>query len=204
MDTAVTLVAFREGAVEVDGARLRYREAGQGSALVHLSGPDGLTPAHGLLAQRFRVVMLRGRSAAAPRGDGGPGDPPARSRRLRLMGTASDGATALGLALLEPTRVRALVLEAPTAGERRGSGAPASGRRDAHAGAARHSRRRESAPALGRACKARIAGSHLVFVYDAGAAIGRDRPEAFAEVVADFLERREAFVISRARTVLHP
>ncbi len=58
--------------------------------------------------------------------------------------------------------------------------------------------------ALGRASKTRIAGSHLVFVYDAGPAIGRDRPEAFAEVVADFLERREAFVISRARTVLHP
>jgi pimeloyl-ACP methyl ester carboxylesterase len=120
-----------------------------------------------------------------------------------LMGTASDGATALGLALLEPTRVRALVLEAPTEGsdgdlERRLPDVATPtlvllGTRDDASGAA-----------LGRTCKARIAGSHLVFVYDAGAAVGRDRPQAFAEVVADFLERREAFVISRARTVLHP
>jgi hypothetical protein len=43
-----------------------------------------------------------------------------------------------------------------------------------------------------------------VFVYDAGPAIGADRPEAFAEVVADFLERREAFVISRGPTAIHP
>ena len=41
---------------------------------------------------------------------------------------------------------------------------------------------------------------HLVFVYDAGHAISTDRPEAFTEVVADFLERHEAFVISRTET----
>jgi pimeloyl-ACP methyl ester carboxylesterase len=45
---------------------------------------------------------------------------------------------------------------------------------------------------------------HLVFVYDAAHAISTDRPEAFTEVVSDFLERREAFVISRAETVIHP
>jgi len=31
-----------------------------------------------------------------------------------------------------------------------------------------------------------------------------DRPEAFADVVADFLDRHEAFVISRTPTVIHP
>jgi pimeloyl-ACP methyl ester carboxylesterase len=46
--------------------------------------------------------------------------------------------------------------------------------------------------------------AHLVFVYDAAHAISTDRPEAFAEVVADFVERREAFVISRNETVIHP
>jgi hypothetical protein len=43
-----------------------------------------------------------------------------------------------------------------------------------------------------------------VFVYDAGHGISTDRPEAFAEVVVDFLERHEAFVISRTETVIHP
>jgi pimeloyl-ACP methyl ester carboxylesterase len=45
---------------------------------------------------------------------------------------------------------------------------------------------------------------HLVLVYDAGHGIATDRPEAFAEVVSDFVERREAFVISRTETVVHP
>jgi pimeloyl-ACP methyl ester carboxylesterase len=46
--------------------------------------------------------------------------------------------------------------------------------------------------------------SHLVLVYDAGHSISTERPEAFAEVVADFLNRHEAFVISRVETVIHP
>ena len=60
------------------------------------------------------------------------------------------------------------------------------------------------APAMGSVYKALIPGCHLVFVYDAGHAISTDRPEAFTEVVLDFLERHEAFVISRTETVIHP
>ena len=60
------------------------------------------------------------------------------------------------------------------------------------------------APAMGRVYKDLIPGCHLVFVYDAGHGISTDRPEAFAEVVADFLERHDAFVISRTQTVIHP
>ena len=60
------------------------------------------------------------------------------------------------------------------------------------------------APAMGRVYKDLMPNAHLVFVYDAGHAIGTERPEAFTEVVVDFLERREAFVISRAHTVIHP
>lgn len=60
------------------------------------------------------------------------------------------------------------------------------------------------APAMGRVYKELLANCHLVFVYDAGHAISTDRPEAFAEVVVDFLERHEAFVINRAQTLIHP
>jgi pimeloyl-ACP methyl ester carboxylesterase len=59
-------------------------------------------------------------------------------------------------------------------------------------------------PAMGRIYKDLMPGCHLVFVYDAGHAISTDRPEAFTEVVADFLDRHAAFVISRAQTVIHP
>jgi pimeloyl-ACP methyl ester carboxylesterase len=57
---------------------------------------------------------------------------------------------------------------------------------------------------MGRIYKDLMPNCHLVFVYDAAHAISTDRPEAFAEVVVDFLERHEAFVISRAETVIHP
>jgi len=60
------------------------------------------------------------------------------------------------------------------------------------------------APAMGRIYKDLIPDAHLVFVYDAGHAIGAERPEAFVEVVGDFLERTDAFVISRTKTVILP
>jgi len=59
-------------------------------------------------------------------------------------------------------------------------------------------------PEMGRVYKELMPNCHLVLVYDAAHAISSDRPEAFAEVVEDFLERHEAFIISRAETVIHP
>jgi pimeloyl-ACP methyl ester carboxylesterase len=59
-------------------------------------------------------------------------------------------------------------------------------------------------PEMGRCYKELMPNCHLVFVYDAGHAISTERPEAFAEVTGDFLERREAFVINRGGTVIHP
>jgi len=59
-------------------------------------------------------------------------------------------------------------------------------------------------PEMGRFYKELMPNAHLILVYDAGHAIAAERPEAFVEVVADFLDRREAFVISRTGTVIHP
>ncbi len=57
---------------------------------------------------------------------------------------------------------------------------------------------------MGHFYKEIMLNCNLIFVYDAGHAIAVERPEAFVEVVADFLERREAFVISRTETMIHP
>jgi pimeloyl-ACP methyl ester carboxylesterase len=57
---------------------------------------------------------------------------------------------------------------------------------------------------MGRVYKELIADAHLVFVYDAGHALMVERPEAFAEVVTDFLERTDAFIISRTKSVVFP
>jgi pimeloyl-ACP methyl ester carboxylesterase len=57
---------------------------------------------------------------------------------------------------------------------------------------------------MGRHYKALLPHCHVVFVYDAGHLIGAERPEAFTEIVTDFLDRREAFVISRRETKIFP
>ncbi len=212
---------FREGHVEVNGDRIRYMEAGQGMPLVHLHPADGLrlTPAHDLLCRRFRVVALEtpvfGQSPENTRTRGMPQLAATIAEAVRQLGidtfnlvaTSFGGPAALWLALHDPQRVLALVLEAPAAIppddgdgdlERRLANLAAPtlvlfGTMDAVA-----------SPALGRVYKALMPNCHLVFVYAAGHAISADRPEAFAEVVVDFLERHEAFVISRAQTVIHP
>jgi hypothetical protein len=38
---------------------------------------------------------------------------------------------------------------------------------------------------------------HFMFVYDAGRAIGAERPEALAYIVLGFFERRDLFLVSR-------
>jgi pimeloyl-ACP methyl ester carboxylesterase len=59
-------------------------------------------------------------------------------------------------------------------------------------------------PELGRHYKELLPNCNLVLVYDAGHAIGTERPEALCEVVGDFLERHEAFIISRSETLINP
>jgi pimeloyl-ACP methyl ester carboxylesterase len=59
-------------------------------------------------------------------------------------------------------------------------------------------------PEMGRHYKKLLPNCHLVFVHDAGHEISIDRPEAVFDVVADFLERHEAFVISRTETIINP
>jgi pimeloyl-ACP methyl ester carboxylesterase len=200
-------VAFSEGEVEAGGVRIRYVEAGQGTALVHLPGPGGLrlTPAHDLLCRRSRVVAFE---------TAGPG-PSTMAQAIEtlgldtfnLMGSSSGGAAALRLALQAPARVLALVLEAPATIRQEDRGADLERRLPGLAAPTLvvfGTRDDVSPPATGRVYKELIPNCHLVFVYDASDAIGADRPEAFAEVVGDFFERHEAFVISRGETVIHP
>ena len=211
--------AFREGSVEADGVRIRYMEAGQGVPLVHLHGADGprLTPAHDLLSRHFRVMAFEtpgfGQSPENPRAQSMPEVASMMAQAIsklgvdafNLLGTSAGGETALWLALQAPERVLALVLEAPAA--IRQDGAELEGRLEELATPTLvlfGTRDTVIPPATGRAYKALIPNGHLVFVYDAGHAISADRPEAFTEVVVDFLERHEAFVISRTPTVINP
>ena len=260
--------AFREAFVEADGFRIRYMEAGQGPALVHLHGAGGLrlSPAHDLLAKQFRVVAFE-----MPGFGASPENAKTQTMselaatmaaaatklgldRYNLMGTSFGSKASLWLALQQPECVLALVLQSPAAIRPEGGAPPPSSpaelARVLYAypdrqppspppdpavlakqqklvgrlrGPARDrdletqlpqlqvptlvvfgTRDRMIPPEMGHLYKELIPNCHLVFVYDAGHAHDAERPEAFVEVVADFLDRREAFVISRNETVIHP
>jgi pimeloyl-ACP methyl ester carboxylesterase len=260
--------AFKEGFVEADGFRIRYLSAGDGPPLVHLHGAGGLrlSPGHDLLCRQFRVVAFEmpgfGTSAENTRTRDMPELAATMAKAVgalgadsfSLMGTSFGGRTALWLAVQQPQRVRALVLEAPAAirpaGARPPSGSPEEMARRLFAHPERVAplpppdpavqaktaalverlrgpqrdpdlevRLRDLTiptlvlfgtvdqvipPEMGHFYKELLPNCNLVFVYDAGHAISTDRPEAFTEVVTDFLERREAFVISRTPTLIHP
>jgi pimeloyl-ACP methyl ester carboxylesterase len=58
--------------------------------------------------------------------------------------------------------------------------------------------------AMGRVYREQMPNCNYVLVYDAGHEIGADRPEAFASLVSDFLDRREAFIVNARSSLLHP
>jgi len=57
---------------------------------------------------------------------------------------------------------------------------------------------------MGRVYREIMPNCHLVLVYDSGHHIDADRPEAFASVVLDFLERHEQFLVTRTSSLIHP
>lgn len=59
-------------------------------------------------------------------------------------------------------------------------------------------------PELGRHYREILPNCHFMIVYDAAHAIYDDRPEAFAAIVADFLEHHEQFVVRRESGLLYP
>ena len=259
---------FREGFVEADGFRVRYLEAGDGPALVHLHGAGGprLTPAHELLSRDYRVVAFEMPGFGASAENTRTRDMAELARtmaaaaqalgldRFNLMGTSFGGKAALWLGLQQPERVLALVLESPAAIYPPGAVAPAGTPEEMARRLFAHPERQPLLPAIdpqqaarqralvrrvfgpprdpdlearlgglapptlvlfgtrdamippdfGHLYKELIPDCHLVFVYDAGHAIAAERPEAFTEVVGDFLDRHDAFVVSRTPTVIHP
>jgi len=120
---------FAEKYVEADRFRMRYCEAGQGDPLICLHGAGGLrlSPAHVLLAQRYRVIAFevpgfghspvneRSQSLAELANTMAQAATELGLGRFNLMGNSFGGALALWLAVQYPERVQALVLVAPAA-----------------------------------------------------------------------------------------
>ena len=55
-----------------------------------------------------------------------------------------------------------------------------------------------------RAYRAQIPNCHIALVYDAGPDIMAQRPQALLNLAADFLERRETFIVANRSRVINP
>lgn len=55
-----------------------------------------------------------------------------------------------------------------------------------------------------RAYRAQISNCHIALVYDAGSDIMAQRPQALLNLAADFLERRETFIVANRSRVINP
>ncbi len=52
--------------------------------------------------------------------------------------------------------------------------------------------------------KERVPNCNVCYVYDAGHAVAVDRPDALVNVVLDFLERRETFIVENRSSLINP
>ena len=52
--------------------------------------------------------------------------------------------------------------------------------------------------------KSRVPNCNVCYVYDAGHAVGVDRPHAVTNVVLDFVERRETFIVENRTSLINP
>lgn len=177
-----------------DATGLPYYEAGSGDIIVAIVGEGGSPRrAHALLAEHRRVIVF-----ATP-ADAGRRQETARRiaaalaalgvERCDLIGEGGGSAAALWLARAPQPDIGSVVLAAPedpADGEFRGMTRPAlvlHGTKDQSDAADRYRRL--------------LPDCHFMLVYDAGHAIGDERPEAFAFIAQEFFARRDLFLVSR-------
>ncbi|SRR6266540_3079626 len=149
----------REGRIDLPGCEIRYLEAGEGPALLHLHGSGGLRwdQQKIMLAERFRVIAPEAPGFGGSQLPSGvhslPGLADALAAmigqlggdRAHVLGTSFGGRVATWLALLHPESVERLVLSAPA------SFRPAGAKKLADMAPEEHARllQRRSAPSNG-------------------------------------------------------
>src|SRR5438876_12451439 len=139
-----------------------------------------------LIAKEFAVAPLDLASPSETAGIVASGD----GVRQALAHVLAKLETVNALALIAPP-----ALDAPFAGTLSGVTIPVLalfGTRDA------------SAPATGAAYRKAFANCNVTFVYDAGADMGNERPEAVAAALGEFLRQRERYIITDRSAKLYP
>jgi pimeloyl-ACP methyl ester carboxylesterase len=208
-----TQVGTKNGKLSVDGGTLGYVELGEGSPLIVFSAGEGAAAIDTLattLAQSRRLIFLDlGSSSAASRTEGwakqlsqailGLG-----FARYSVMGVAKNAADALVQAVVAPDTVDKVVLQSPAELFRDTMQEGWLPRVAAPTLVLVGTRDTSDSAAIGRLCRENIPTSFLSFVYGAGHSVGTDRPQACANVITDFLEQGEQFIICRQAQMIAP
>lgn len=133
---------------------------------------------------------------------------PSGGERFGVIAESGAAPAALALALERPEAVAALILIGPRL-------INADGRAADEALVARlgelkvplltifGTKDQAAPPEAGRRYRARLANCNVMFVYDAGAAMADERPEAVAELAIDFLHRGDAFLVRQTSDLLY-
>ena len=184
-----------------DGERLPYCEAGSGETIVAIVDGERLpTRAHALLAERRRVIVF------AMTADAGSAQEAAQRigaalaglgiERFDLMGEGARAAAAMWLALIPEAEIGSVVLAAP-------DGVPDEAFREMKRPVLVLSGTQDESDA-GDRWRTLLADCHFMLVYDAGPAIGAERPEALAFIAQEFFERHDLFLVSRENGMVFP
>lgn len=133
---------------------------------------------------------------------------PAGAERFGVIAASDAAAAALALALDRPDAVTALILVGPRL-------IGADGRATDETLVARlgglkvplltifGTKDQAAPPEAGRRYRQRLASCNVMFVYDAGADMADERPEAVAELAVDFLHRGDAFLVRQTSDRLY-
>jgi pimeloyl-ACP methyl ester carboxylesterase len=221
-------IRFSQRVFNVDGLQVRCLEAGAGSPILRISERHGrrLIRLDSLLARTYRQITVDMRdenaSARSPRDLASTMISLKRLlglERYSLIAESFAAAVALWQALEDGENIDALVLLAPRAivprsGQPAGDGAIAIApdndlelhlpQINVPALVVFGTEDLVIASEMGRVYRTSMPNCNLAFMYDAGHTIALDRPEATAELVGDFLERRELFVVARDSSVVNP
>jgi pimeloyl-ACP methyl ester carboxylesterase len=184
-----------------EGQGIPYCEAGSGETIVAIAGDGGLpTRAHALLAERRRVILF-----AMPADAGSPREAARRIgaavtalgiERFDLMGEGAGAAAALWLAVAPEAEIGSVVIAAP-------DGQPDEAFREIKRPVLVLSGTKDGSDA-GDRWRTLLPDCHFMLVYDAGPAIGAERPEAVAFIALEFFERRDLFLVSRENGMVFP
>jgi pimeloyl-ACP methyl ester carboxylesterase len=116
--------------------------------------------------------------------------------RFDLMGEGAGAAAALWLAFMRQADIGSVALAAP-------DGLPDEAFREIKRPVLVLSGTKDRSDASG-SFRTLLPDCHFMVVYDAGRAIGAERPEALAFITLEFFERRDLFLVSRESGMAFP